>query len=1035
MRSLVLVATAGACAGYLQSVEWALQPATGSVCPFDLIQVTVAWAIEATHELSERAIVGLVHVATDELVANAQVELDVFQTSENDQPSGLRCEFDAATCQPIVDKLVVPNRPNGALQAGDVLDVTFQTDTNEPPVATKEMIEAILDLPVDFGSELRGVWATPRLLRIEIVNVNSVVWIRDIKRSPTVKVDDAPSSLQSWSYASLPTAFRIGIPGEYKFVLRLDSIGLGEPLRHGASPTFVIGGASCAPATIIQSLNLEPPPAVHSPTYAATGLLALDGQHALTLPHATVVTSNGTWSLVFWLYLAQDATGEFRTLFYKGPGTDQHRTPSAWLRPNDRKLILRVSTDEDMDVGVTTISALPLQRWVLLSFVFRNLSDAYEVEMSMNGRVDTTMRVTNATVLPNTGGLYLGDNPWMAGLRGLVSRVRMFDYAVAPDHCARLFAREQEEYFRQGVPAQVARILEPAHDARGLDATAVVLAGLGPMSAGSSDEESLVERGASLLFGQRWAGTTYADDVQNSSLAREYLETALRQGNWHASKYLGLLLSPSRPHEAVSLYHVAAMMGDFTAMAILARKYIDGTDGLAADVETGSHYYVWTTAEAARSYHLHGEEPLHEMNSLFHADKVDVTEGQAGDDDKWIQFQKMRADVEGDTDAMAAMGDLYYWGARGCTRDHARAFSYFARAADRGHVVAMTAAAGMLLKGEGTAQDNATAIELYEKAAAADNVRALNGLGYLYFYGTANCTQNQTRGLAYFEAAASHATDGDSLFNAGYCHLNGLGSPVNRSRAVEYLMVAARTFGHFDAVVEMSRFWLNAHNDGSQVRDTASALPYLQAATAAGPWAKSARVGFDLFRRHHYRGALWHYHEALELGYPVAAGNLAYLYGLLGENNSAYLMRATEIEANVRLGDCYYYGKGGVERDARKALALYSQACADGLAVGAYNAGFIYEHGDDGVAPSADRARQYYARALELSPTVETYLVVYVSLARLMLGLSHWSSPHLHPSSSEVAATVPAVGSVTVAALVTSLLAVLGAILHGNRRR
>ncbi|KDO21347.1 hypothetical protein SPRG_13663 [Saprolegnia parasitica CBS 223.65] len=461
------------------------------------------------------------------------------------------------------------------------------------------------------------------------------------------------------------------------------------------------------------------------------------------------------------------------------------------------------------------------------------------------------------------------------------------------------------------------------------------------------------------------------------------------------------------------------MAGDVAAMAILARKYQQ-----SKDAETAAHYYSWAGAEAHRAYHRPGQEPLHEMNSLFHADDVDVTLGQAGDDDAWIQFQKMRADVEGDLDAMTAMGDLYYWGARGCVRDHARAFSYFRRAADAGHVVAMSAAGGMLLKGEGVNQNNVTAIAYYEKAAAAHNVRALNGLGYIHFYGSANVTQNQTKGLEYFEAAAQLQSDGDSLFNTGYCYLRGLGTDVNTTRALEYLTVAARSFGHFDAVYELGRFYLGVRPTGNDHRNLAAAMPYLQATTDAGPWGKSARLGFDLYRRREMQGAIWRYHEAHELGYPVATGNLAYLYGLVGGDQAQYLLQAAEIEASLRLGDCYYYGKGGVTKDVRKALAYYTKASADGLSIGAYNAGFLYEHGDDGITADANRARRYYERALELSPSPETYLVVYLSLARMSLGLTSWSTSRLVPVTDDDATTIGAMPFGTVATALTAAMVV-----------
>lgn len=42
--------------------------------------------------------------------------------------------------------------------------------------------------------------------------------------------------------------------------------------------------------------------------------------------------------------------------------------------------------------------------------------------------------------------------------------------------------------------------------------------------------------------------------------------------------------------------------------------------------------------------------------------------------------------------------------------------------------------------------------------------------------------------------------DGDSLFNAGFCLEKGMGIPQNYSQAAKFYHIAARKFGHFDAI-------------------------------------------------------------------------------------------------------------------------------------------------------------------------------------------------------------------------------------------
>ena len=87
--------------------------------------------------------------------------------------------------------------------------------------------------------------------------------------------------------------------------------------------------------------------------------------------------------------------------------------------------------------------------------------------------------------------------------------------------------------------------------------------------------------------------------------------------------------------------------------------------------------------------------------------------------------------------AMLAMGQLFYFGARGVQRNHPQALHYYQAAAATGDVAGLCAAAGMLLKGEAGDKNVSGALSLYEEAAKSQSVRALNGLGFIYFYGDA----------------------------------------------------------------------------------------------------------------------------------------------------------------------------------------------------------------------------------------------------------------------------------------------------------
>ncbi|RLN90898.1 hypothetical protein BBJ28_00000329 [Nothophytophthora sp. Chile5] len=439
--------------------------------------------------------------------------------------------------------------------------------------------------------------------------------------------------------------------------------------------------------------------------------------------------------------------------------------------------------------------------------------------------------------------------------------------------------------------------------------------------------------------------------------------------------------------------HVAEARGRHEARKVIA---FDGQQSLRI-APPGTYLVRASAIDASVAFHERGKQPLHEMTRLYDSLERDVTIGERGDDDELIQFQKMRADKEGNVAAMAAMGDLYYWGAHGVTRDHAQAYHYFERAAQAGDTGSQSAVAGMLLKGEGAAQDNATAIEWYGKAAEKNHTRALNGLGFIHFHGSGGVSENKSLALEYFERAAANEEDGDSVFNAGYCHATGLGTAVNVTRAMQFYDVAVKMFGHFDAIFEMGKIYMEGVS-GIIPRDSGRALPYLKAAAEGGQWGSTMRKAFDLYVNGEFERAVVLYHEARAFTYPVATSNLAFLYDqkLLRSGDEAserqglkYLYLASEEngdkEVLVRIGDYHYYGLAGLRKDPIVALRWYSRASAEGVDVGAYNVGHMYEFGD-GVKANLARAERYYNRVLELSSdSTEIYLVVRFALARLSL--------------------------------------------------
>ncbi|DAZ96302.1 TPA: hypothetical protein N0F65_008335 [Lagenidium giganteum] len=1022
---------------------------------------------------------------------------DVHDTRE--AAAGIRCEFDEEFCRPKVVAIDLPEvkGEEDTLDVNHTLLITFADDTNQPDATSRIAIQQFLVFDEYIGDELRGTWLDPRRLQIRVVAIerDRIKSLRELMTKlvhTRVILSPTESDLEGNAKQRTVTTnarFRLEPTGEVRF--RVTVGAERQALALTQSPSLIIN--ACQSVTFVrwpQSDQQTPtkqagrgvaafgvPSA--APSSVINGMLSHGGDHGALISHEDIQMEHpGSWSLSMWLFLTEDSTGSFRTLFFHGNGTGQHRTPSAWLRPDDRKLVLRVSTEADMDVGMSSKDEIPMNQWVHLAFTFRNCSTAenassgvldapgcpvttaahrswfYAISFYINGVLDQEVHVY-APALSNRGPLHIAKGPWTNGLSGFTSMTRTFPRPLSVQEHREWYVHDKRSHlnFRhkcdredslslsaattQQQVAFVVQCMNHEHQtassmaAAGIDSEAYehARASLNQCdnngwdllleAAELGDPRALRDVGLAYMHGKLPTDEDCSSVMTvaiNNTEAIRYLSDAVRARQYDAAGPLAILQAMGEVafnddrfrNLSTALYHSGAVGGDMQSFAVLGHRYSQG-DKAPQDADIAAYFFHHAARDAFTSYHAHGKQPLIEMNRLYDGLKEDLSKGQLGDDDELIQFQKMRADKEGDVEAMAAMGDLYYWGARGMPRDHVQAASYFRRAAEAGHTPAQSALAGMLLKGEGGKQDNASAVMWYEKAAAKNATRALNGLGFIYFHGSGGQAQNQTRALALFERAAANEEDGDSIFNAGYCHAFGLGTRANVSRAMEFYTTAARKFGHFDAIYEMGKIWYTGVEDSIQ-RNPGESITYIKAAADAGDWAKSVREGFDYYLAGDIDRALVHYYEAREHGYSVATSNLAYLYDqvLLKPNDLAseqqalaFMMEAAVMnndkEVLVRIGDFHFYGWGGLKRDPVAALHWYKRASASGVEAGAYAVGHMHEYGL-GVPVNLDRAERYYRRVGVLANgSLDNQFAVKLALLRLKTkrwfassALRHW---------------------------------------------
>mmetsp|Transcript_10114 Transcript_10114/g.15273 ORF Transcript_10114/g.15273 Transcript_10114/m.15273 type:complete len:197 (-) Transcript_10114:39-629(-) len=75
-------------------------------------------------------------------------------------------------------------------------------------------------------------------------------------------------------------------------------------------------------------------------------------------------------------------------------------------------------------------------------------------------------------------------------------------------------------------------------------------------------------------------------------------------------------------------------------------------------------------------------------------------------------------------------------------------------------------------------------------------------------------------------------------------------------------------------------------------------------------------------------------------------------------------------DAHMKLGDYYYYGKGGVEKDLPLSISLYKVASENHVAQASFNLGYMHQMGE-GVAQDFHIAKRFYDLAVMDLPTAQ----------------------------------------------------------------
>ncbi|TYZ69265.1 hypothetical protein PybrP1_000638 [[Pythium] brassicae (nom. inval.)] len=516
-----------------------------------------------------------------------------------------------------------------------------------------------------------------------------------------------------------------------------------------------------------------------------------------------------------------------------------------------------------------------------------------------------------------------------------------------------------------------------AFDASGVQALA--RQALADATNASTRTAALVRLGDAFFYGDAALGAWRV----NGSLALRLFARAADAGNAHAQFHVGVaqsygLWGVPRDEPAALLSYYFAALGENTAAALaLGHRHLLGV-GAPRNCETAVRYYEVAANRAVQLREANASQPA--VYDLPHRRLKTVAETQhkknTPSDAAIVDYYQFSAD-KGDPEATLNLATLYYYGARGLAQDLPRAAALFHRAHELGASGGAFHLGHIYNHGIGVAANNATALEFLQAAASEGNTQAVNELAVMHLHGRGT-PRDVRQATTLFQSAAKQGNM-EAFYNLGVLHMQGVpsaGRDPEYEVAHGYFQVAAHQ-GHTVASHKLGH--MSLHGIGT-ARSCKSAADAFKLVAERGPWDKLLTAAFKDFKAQDYDAAFLKYAVLAQQGYELAQHNAAYLldYGYLtplfapeapataAVAMMLYKLAALQgnVDANLKIGDFYYYGKGGHAVDFARASAHYSLASKRANAQAMFNLGYMYEHGV-GVDQDFYLAKRFLDKARE----------------------------------------------------------------------
>ncbi|KAH7463616.1 Protein sel-1-like protein 2 [Phytophthora ramorum] len=518
-------------------------------------------------------------------------------------------------------------------------------------------------------------------------------------------------------------------------------------------------------------------------------------------------------------------------------------------------------------------------------------------------------------------------------------------------------------------------------------------AALSPLVPRAERRDALVQLGDMYFY-----GNSSLDTRVNGTLAMSLYAEAAALGAPRAQFHVGVALSyglwgsPLDEAAAMTHYYFAALGGDIGASMALGHKHLLGL-GAPKKCESAVRYYEVAANEAVARREQNASHPA--IYDLPHRRLKTVAESQhkknLPGDSAIVDYYQFSAD-KGDPDATLNLATLYYYGARGLAQDVERSAMLFQKAYDLGASGGAYHLGHIYSLGIGVPQNNATAFKYLQEAVNEGNTAAQNELAHMYLLGKGT-EQDEEQAVSLFKAAAKQGSM-DAFYNLGVLHVRGGGSKGSILAAEHpeyevahgYFQVAAHQ-GHTVSSHKLGH--MSLHGIGT-TRSCKNAVESFKMVAERGEWDRILSQAYKDFKRQDYEASFMKYAVMAQQGYEVAQHNAAYLldYDFLAPSAFSPMLSLTpsgmelendivastavmlyrlaaqqgNVDANLKIGDYYYYGKGGHPVDFVKASAHYSLASKRSNAQAMFNLALMYEHGI-GVDQDFYLAKRFFDKA------------------------------------------------------------------------